>query len=319
MTNYIIKRLLLLIPTIFFVSVIIFFLVRFVPGSAVDVIMSTLSQGGAIQVDRAAIEHALGLDVPAHVQYVRWMGDIFLHGDLGTSIIQGRPVLEMVLEKMPVTLELGLLALVISTLIGLPVGIYSAVRQDTWGDYVGRTIAILMISIPIFWTATLVMIYPALWWGWAPPMKLIHFTENPLGNLGMFLIPAAILGMSTAGGLMRLMRTMMLEVMRQDYIKTAWAKGLTERVVIMRHAIKNAFIPVITILGVQVSMVIGGAVIIENIFCLPGLGQLALTALNQRDYPLISAITLVTAVFVMLINLLVDLTYTWLDPRIRYQ
>ncbi len=318
MTNYIIKRLLLLIPTIFFVSVIIFFLVRFVPGSAVDVIMSTMSQGGAIQVDRAAIEQALGLDVPAVVQYVRWMRDIFLHGDLGTSIIQGKPVLEMVLARVPVTFELGLLALVISTLIGLPVGIYSAVRQDTWGDYAGRTIAILMISIPIFWTATLVMIYPSIWWGWSPPVKLIPFIEDPLGNLGMFLIPAAILGMSTAGGIMRLTRTMMLEVMRQDYIKTAWAKGLSERVVIMRHGIKNAFIPVITILGVQVSMVIGGAVIIENIFCLPGLGQLALQALNQRDYPLISAITLVTAVFVMIVNLIVDLTYTWLDPRIRY-
>ncbi len=318
MTNYIIKRLLLLIPTIFFVSVIIFFLVRFVPGSAVDVIMSTMSQGGAIQVDRAAIEQALGLDVPAVVQYVRWMRDIFLHGDLGTSIIQGKPVLEMVLARVPVTFELGLLALVISTLIGLPVGIYSAVRQDTWGDYAGRTIAILMISIPIFWTATLVMIYPSIWWGWSPPVKLIPFIEDPLGNLGMFLIPAAILGMSTAGGIMRLTRTMMLEVMRQDYIKTAWAKGLTERVVIMRHGIKNAFIPVITILGVQVSMVIGGAVIIENIFCLPGLGQLALTALNQRDYPLVMAITLVTAVFVMIVNLIVDLTYTWLDPRIRY-
>ncbi len=318
MTNYIIKRLLLLIPTIFFVSVIIFFLVRFVPGSAVDVIMSTMSQGGAIQVDRAAIEQALGLDVPAVVQYVRWMRDIFLHGDLGTSIIQGKPVLEMVLARVPVTFELGLLALVISTLIGLPVGIYSAVRQDTWGDYAGRTIAILMISIPIFWTATLVMIYPSIWWGWSPPVKLIPFIEDPLGNLGMFLIPAAILGMSTAGGIMRLTRTMMLEVMRQDYIKTAWAKGLSERVVIMRHGIKNAFIPVITILGVQVSMVIGGAVIIENIFCLPGLGQLALQALNQRDYPLISAITLMTAVFVLLMNLIVDIAYTWLDPRIRY-
>ncbi len=318
MTNYIIKRLLLLIPTIFIVSVIVFFLVRYVPGDAVDVIMSTLSQGGAIQVDRAAVEQALGLDVPAYVQYGRWMRNIFLHGDLGTSIIHGRPVLGMVVEKLPVTLELGLLALIISALIGLPIGIYSAVRQDTWGDYVGRTIAILMISIPIFWTATLVMIYPSLWWGWAPPMKLIPFTEDLIGNIGMFLIPAAILGMSTAGGIMRLTRTMMLEVMRQDYIKTAWAKGLTERVVIMRHGMKNAFIPVITILGVQVSMVIGGAVIIENIFCLPGLGQLALTALSERDYPLISAITLVTAVFVMLVNLIVDLTYTWLDPRIRY-
>ncbi len=318
MTNYIIKRLLLLIPTLFIVSVIVFFLVRYVPGSAVDVIEATLSQGGTIGIDRAAIEHALGLDVPAHIQYVRWMGNIFLHGDFGNSIIQGKPVLEMVLAKVPVTLELGLLALVISTLIGVPIGIYSAVRQDTWGDYLGRTIAILMISIPMFWTATLVMIYPAIWWGWAPPMELIHFTEDPIGNLGMFLLPAAILGMATAGGIMRMMRTMMLEVMRQDYIKTAWAKGLTERVVIMRHAIKNAFIPVITILGGQVGMLIGGAVIIENIFCLPGLGQLALNALNQRDYPLVSAVTLVTAVFVMIVNLIVDLTYTWLDPRIRY-
>ncbi len=318
MTNYIIKRVLLLIPTLFIVSVIVFFLVRYVPGSAVDVIAASLSQGGSVQIDRAAIEHMLGLDVPAHVQYVRWMGDILLHGDFGNSIIQGTSVIELVMEKMPTTLELGLLALIISTLIGIPIGIYSAVRQDTWGDYVGRTIAILMISVPMFWTATLVMIYPAIWWGWAPPMELIPFVENPIGNLGMFLLPAAILGTATAGGLMRMMRTMMLEVMRQDYIKTAWSKGLTERVVIMRHGIKNAFIPVITILGGQVGMLIGGAVIIENIFCLPGMGQLALQALNQRDYPLVAAITLITAIFVMLCNLIVDLTYTWLDPRIRY-
>jgi peptide/nickel transport system permease protein len=317
-TNYIIKRLLLLIPTLFIVSVIVFFLVRYVPGDAVDVIVASLNQGGQAQVDPAAIRHMLGLDVPAYIQYVRWMGNIFLHGDFGNSIIQGTPVIEMVLQKMPVTFELGLLALIISTLIGIPIGIYSAVRQDTWGDYVGRTIAILMISVPIFWTATLVMIYPAIWWGWAPSMELIPFAENPLGNLGMFLIPAAILGMATAGGLMRMMRTMMLEVMRQDYIKTAWSKGLTERVVIMRHGIKNAFIPVITILGGQVGMLIGGAVIIENIFCLPGMGQLALQALNQRDYPLVSAITMITAIFVMFCNLVVDISYNWLDPRIRY-
>ncbi len=318
MTNYIIKRLLLLIPTLFIVSVIVFLLVRFVPGSAIDVIQATISQAGVTQVDRAAIAHALGLDVPVHVQYIRWIGDIILHGDLGTSIIQGQPVLSMIVGRLPVTLELGLLALIISTLIGVPLGIYSAVRQDTWGDYVGRTIAILLIAIPSFWLAILIMIYPAIWWGWGPPVKLIPFTEDMIGNLGMFLIPATILGTATAGGIMRMQRTMVLEVMRQDYIRTAWAKGLTERVVIMRHAIKNAFIPVITILGGQVGMLIGGAVIIENIFCLPGLGQLALTALNQRDYPLVMALTLVTAVFVMIVNLIVDLTYTWLDPRIRY-
>jgi peptide/nickel transport system permease protein len=317
-TNYIIKRLLLLIPTLFIVSVIVFLLVRFVPGSAIDVIQATISQAGVTQVDRAAIAHALGLDVPVHVQYIRWIGDIILHGDLGTSIIQGQPVLSMIVRRLPVTLELGLLALIISTLIGVPLGTYSAVRQDSLGDYTGRTIAILLIAIPSFWLAILIMIYPAIWWGWAPPVKLIPFTENPIGNLGMFLIPAAILGTATAGGIMRMQRTMVLEVMRQDYIRTAWAKGLTERVVIMRHGLKNAFIPVITILGGQVGMLIGGAVIIENIFCLPGLGQLALQALNQRDYPLVMALTLVTAVFVMLVNLIVDLTYTWLDPRIRY-
>jgi peptide/nickel transport system permease protein len=318
-TNYIIKRLLLLIPTVFIVSIIVFFLVRFVPGSAIDVIAATISQAGTSQIDRAAIAHSLGLDVPAYVQYARWMGNIILHGDFGNSIIQGQPVLSMIAGRLPVTLELGLMALIISTLIGIPLGTYSAVRQDSWGDYVGRVTAILLIAIPSFWLATLVMIYPAIWWGWAPPIKLIPLTKDLIGNIGMFLIPATILGTATAGGLMRMQRTMILEVMRQDYIRTAWAKGLNERVVIMRHGIKNAFIPVITILGGQVSMLIGGAVIIENIFCLPGLGQLALQALNQRDYPLVMAITLVTAVFVMVCNLIVDIAYTWLDPRIRFK
>jgi peptide/nickel transport system permease protein len=318
-TNYIIKRLLLLIPTIFIVSVIVFLLVRFVPGNAVDVIAARVSQGGVHTVDRAAIAHSLGLDVPAYVQYVRWIGDIVLHGDFGNSVIQGTPVLQMVLAKMPVTLELALLAIIISTLIGVSIGVYSAIRQDTWGDYTGRTTAILLIAVPSFWLATLIMIYPAIWWRWSPPMELIPFTKDPSGNIGMFLIPAAILGTATAGGLMRMQRTMMLEVMRQDYIRTAWSKGLTERGVVMRHAIKNALIPVITILGSQVVILIGGAVIIENIFCLPGMGQLALQALNQRDYPLVSAITMITAGFVMVINLIVDITYTWLNPRIRYQ
>jgi peptide/nickel transport system permease protein len=303
----------------FIVSVIVFFLVRYVPGNAVDVIEAYLSQGGTVQIDRAAIAHSLGLDVPAYIQYWRWIGNIILHGDFGNSIIQGVPAFQLVWQRMPVTLELGVMAMVISIVISLPLGVYSAVRQDTIGDYIGRTIAILLISVPSFWLATLIMIYPAIWWGWSPSVMLIPFTKDPLGHLVMFLIPAAILGTATAGATMRLTRTMMLEVMRQDYIKTAWSKGLTERVVIMRHAIKNAFIPVITILGAGVGMLIGGAVIIENIFCLPGMGQLALNALNNRDYPLISAITLITAVFVMIANLLVDIAYTWLDPRIRYK
>jgi peptide/nickel transport system permease protein len=316
--GYIIRRLLLLIPTIFIVTIIIFFLIRWVPGDAIDVIEATLSQGGTVDIDREAIKAALGLDVPAHEQYVIWLGK-FIRGDLGNSIIQNRPVLEMIMERVPVSLELGLLAILTSVIVSLPLGIFSAVRQDTAGDYVGRTIAIVMMSVPNFWLGTLVMIYPSTWWGWSPPVELIRFSVDPWGHVGMFILPAFIMGAQTAGGTMRLTRTMMLEVMRQDYIKTAWSKGLTERSVIIRHAIKNAFIPVITILGAQLNMLIGGMVIIENIFCLPGMGQLMLQSLNQRDYPLVSGITLCAAVFVMFMNLLVDIAYTWLDPRIRYQ
>jgi peptide/nickel transport system permease protein len=318
-TNYIIRRILLLIPILFIVSVIVFLLVRWVPGSAIDVITATMGQSGITQIDRAAIAHTLGLDVPIHIQYARWIGGIILHGDFGDSIIQGRPVLEMIVDRLPVTLELGLLSLVISTVIGLLIGTFSAVRQDSMADYSGRTIAILLMAIPSFWLAILILIYPSIWWGWAPPLRLIPLKADPLGNLGMFLILATILGTATAGRLMRMQRTMMLEVMRQDYIRTAWSKGLSERVIIMRHTIKNALIPVITMLGGGVSMLIGGAVIIENIFCLPGMGQLALHALNQRDYPLVSAITMITAVFVMVCNLVVDISYSWLDPRIRYK
>ena len=192
MQSYIIRRLVLLIPTLFFVTVIVFFLVRFVPGSAVDVIESQLSQGGMVNIDRAAIEHLLGLDVPIHVQYKRWISNIFLRGDFGSSLIQGRPVLQMIIERMPVTLELALMAIVIGALISLPIGIFSAVRQDTIPDYFWRTVAIVIMAVPIFWVGTLVMIYPSIWWGWSPPMELIFFTEDPLGNIGMFFLPALI-------------------------------------------------------------------------------------------------------------------------------
>ena len=169
-------------------------------------------------------------------------------------------------------------------MIALPVGIYSAIRQDTAADYVGRTIAVIGMATPNFWLGIMVMIFPAIWWGWSPPMEWVPFTEDPLGNLGMFLIPSLILGTASSAGTMRLTRTMMLEVLRQDYIRTAWAKGLKERVVVMRHAIKNGLIPVVTLVGLQLPILVGGSVIIENIFNLPGLGRLALQALTDRDY-----------------------------------
>jgi peptide/nickel transport system permease protein len=218
-----------------------------------------------------------------------------------------------------VTLELGVFSVIIGLLIALPIGIYSAIRQNTISDYAGRGIAVTFISVPTFWTSTMVMIFPALWWGWAPSVRLIPFTQDPLGNLGMFLLPATILGTVLSGTTMRMTRTMALEVLRQDYIRTAWSKGLREKIVVLRHVLKNALIPVVTIVGFQLPILIGGSVIIEQIFVLPGLGTLLLDSISKRDYPIISGINLFFATAVVLINLLIDLTYAFLDPRVRYR
>ena len=265
------------------------------------------------------LEQMLGLDQPVYVQYGRWLGDILLHGSLGRSLMGDWSVEEKILGRLPVTIELGVLSIVIGLLIALPVGIYSAIRQDTAVDYAGRSIAILGLATPNFWLALMVMIYPAVWWGWSPPMRLITFSEDPLGNLGMFLIPSLILGTYLAAATMRMTRTMMLEVLRQDYIRTAWSKGLKERVVVVRHAVKNVLIPVVTMVGLQLPILVGGAVIIENIFNLPGLGRLMLVALNDRDFPVVAGINLVFGTAVMAINLMIDLVYAVLDPRVRYQ
>ena len=317
MRAYIIRRLLLIIPTLFILTILVFLAVRFIPGDVIDAMMDwMIMHGGGI--DREALEHALGLDVPVYVQYGRWMGGILVHGTLGESLMGRGAVEEQIIDRLPITLELGLLAIVIGLVIALPVGIYSAIRQDTIADYVGRSIAIIGLATPNFWLGIMVMIYPAIWWGWSPPMEYVPFTEDPLGNLGMFIIPSLILGTAMAAATMRMTRTMMLEVLRQDYIRTAWSKGLNERVVIMRHAVKNALIPVVTLIGLQLPLLVGGAVIMENIFNLPGLGGLLLTALNDRDYPVISGVNLVFGTAVLAINLMIDLIYPYLDPRVRY-
>ena len=233
------------------------------------------------------LERRLGLArAGPWVQYGRWIGGILLHGTLGESLMGGWRIEERMLGRLPVTFELGLLWPSSSALvIALPVGIYSAVRQYTAADYVGRSVAIMGLATPNFWLGTMVMIYPAIWWAWSPPMELIPFAQDPLGNLGMFLIPSLILGTYLAASTMRMTRTMMLEVLRQDYIRTAWAKGLLERSVILRHAVKNAIIPVVTLVGMQLPILVGGSVIIENIFNLPGLGRLMLDALNDPRLP----------------------------------
>ena len=318
MRSYIIRRLLLMIPTFFLVTVTIFCLVRLVPGNVVDLMVAQSGVAGGGEVTREVLRRSLGLNEAIHIQYLKWIGGLF-KGDFGTHIWDRTSILDDILHRLPVSFELGFLALITALIIALPIGVFSAIRQDTTGDYVGRTIAILFISIPTFWTGTLVVVYPSVWWGWSPEVAYIPFFEDPLRNLAQFIIPAIIMGMVMSGTTMRMTRTMMLEVLRQDYIRTAWSKGLKEKTVVMRHALKNALIPVITVIGIQVPILIAGSVILETIFNLPGIGLLLIQALGQRDYPAISGINVFMAIFILLINLAVDLAYAYLDPRVKYQ
>ena len=321
MGTYIVRRLLLVIPTLLIVTALTTIAIRLIPGDAVDVLVGQMDLSGKEnrQELRARLEAELGLDAPIPVQYVRWWKDVLLHGDLGDSIFMGISVRDQIKQRLPVTLEIGVLALIIAMLISFPIAIFSAVRQDTIGDYAFRSLAIIFISLPEFWVGIMVVVFPSIWWGWSPPIINISLWDDPIGNLKMYILPAAILGMGINGVNMRLMRTMMLEVVREDYIRTAYAKGLTERVVILRHAVKNALIPVVTVIGLNVPVVIGGSIIIEQIFGLPGMGRLAVEAAFIRDYPVIIGVTLVYAFVVLLIILITDLSYAFLDPRIRYK
>jgi peptide/nickel transport system permease protein len=319
MRAYLIKRIALIFPTLFFVTLIVFALVRFVPGSAVDLMAGEMAAmaGVGTEITREDILTKLGLDIPVHVQYANWLGGV-VHGDLGRSIWTDRPITQDILKRVPISLQLGLIALASTFVISIPIGVYSAIRQDTIGDYIARSFAILMIAVPSFWIATMVMVFPSIWWDWSPPLEYVPFSVDPLANLRILILPALILGLMHGGTTMRMTRTMMLEVLKQDYIRTAWAKGLRERLVVMRHAVKNALIPVITIIGFGIPTLIGGSVVIETIFNLPGIGRLMVDAINQRDYPVISGINLMMATAILFVNLSVDLTYAYLDPRIRY-
>ena len=219
---------------------------------------------------------------------------------------------------MPISLELGVLALIFALMMAIPVGVVAAIRQDTIGDYAARSMAIMGLSVPGFWIATLVVLLPAIWWGWRPPIQFTEFTKDPWAHIAQFLLPAAILALASAAALMRLTRAMLLDVLRQDYVRTAWSKGLRERVVVLKHSLKNAVIPVITVLGLQIAQILGGTVIFEQIFGLPGMGRFLFDAINQRDYPVIQGINLLIVCVVVVMNLLVDATYALLDPRIRY-
>ena len=319
MRDYIIRRLLLVVVTLWLVSLIVFMMLQMIPGDIVDSMIAELERRGRAGVDRETLVRMLGLDVPVYVQYGRWIRDIVLHGNLGVALTHGLPVTEQIFSRVGVTLELGVLAIIIAVAISLPIGILSAIRQDTFGDYLGRSVAIIFIAAPSFWVATLIFLYPSLIWGWSPSVDLVPFTENPIANLKVYAIPSFILGMAMAGTAMRMTRTMMLEVLRQDYIRTAYSKGLRERIVVVRHALKNALIPVVTVLGAELPVLVGGSVIIEQIFALPGMGTLLIDMLHRRDFTMVAGINIIVATAVVLANLVVDLSYAYLDPRVRFR
>jgi peptide/nickel transport system permease protein len=317
MRGYLFRRLLALLPTLLFASLIVFVTVRLIPGDVIDLMLSQ-NDIAADKKSREQIVAALGLDKPMWQQYGVWIAAA-LRGDLGLSLWQNTPVTELLAARLPVTFELGALALLVALSLALPIGIYSAIRQDTVGDQLARSFSILLLAVPSFWLGTIVMVFPSIWWGWSPEVNYVPFSADPWTNLKQMLLPAVVLGVALSAITMRLTRTMMLEVLRQDYIRTAWAKGLSERLVVVRHALRNALVPVVTLVGLQAPLLIGGAVIIETIFVIPGMGLLLLDAVNSRDYPIITGVFLVVGVAVMAINLLVDLSYGALDPKVRYR
>jgi peptide/nickel transport system permease protein len=314
MTQYVAKRLLAGIPVLVVISMLIFAGVRVIPG---DVCRIVLQSPEVEQAQCDVLYARLGLDQPVIHQYLSWIGNV-LQGDFGTSLISDRSVWSQIQGRLGVTIELSLLAVVFAVGVGIPVGVYSALEQDKVGDYVLRILTIGWLSMPSFWIATLLITFPAKWWGYAAPVAYRPFLDDPLSNLEKLALPALSLALTLAGGVARITRSTMLEVLRQDYIRTARAKGLKERVVISRHALKNAMLPVITVLGLQLGALLGGTVIIESIYALPGLGTLLLGSVTLKDFPQVQGIVLFFAVVVVLLNLIVDVSYGWFDPRVRY-
>jgi peptide/nickel transport system permease protein len=313
MRNYLLRRLLVALPSLLIASLIVFTLPRLIPGDVVQLMLEEKAYGKDLEDLRAK----LGLNRPIPVQYVDWLGAVG-RGNLGESLWTRQPVRVELTRRLPVTAALGTMALVVAVLIGIPIGILAAVRQDGVLDFFARSAAILGLSVPSFVIAILVTLLPAIWWGWTPRVQFVPFLTDPAGHVLQFALPAVILGIASAAGIMRLTRGMLLEVLRQDYVRTAWAKGLRERAVVLKHALKNSLIPVVTVLGLQVAGIASGAVIIEWIFGIPGMGQFLVDAIVQRDYPVIQGINLVIVVIIVLTNLTVDLVYAVLDPRIRY-
>lgn len=316
MAQYVLRRLMLGALTGLLVSLIIFALLRVAPGDVVDVILGGEGEFYS-QETYDKLRQELGLNRPLPVQYVAFMWD-FVTLQWGDSIYNGKPIWPQVKAKLPVTLQLAVSTVLISILLGIPAGIIMAIKQDGWLDYIIRIVSLLGLSVPNFWTGTMIVLVGVLWFNWSPRLNYVAPWEDPWGNFVMFIWPALATAWVSQATKARMMRSTMLEVMRQDYIRTAHAKGLRYFVVVYRHAMKNAMLPVVTIIGVQVAVILGGSVIMETIFLLPGMGRYLVRSLGNWDYPVVQTLTLFFAMWIVLTNLLIDLTYGWLDPRIRY-
>ncbi len=315
MQQYISRRLLLMIPTLFGITIIVFGITRFTPQDVVDRLVG--EQGYQDVALKKQLRDQFGLSGSVPKQYVKWLGQIFT-GNFGKSFYSGNSVTAELKNRVPVSVELGGLALAFGMTVGLPIGIISAVKQDKFLDYSTRGLAILILAVPSFWLALLVLTFGSREFGWAPPFRYTPPWTDLGNNLYMMLAPALILGIGLSGIQMRLMRTQMLEVLRQDYIRTARAKGLTEMAVLMRHAAKNALVPVLTVIGLQITVLIAGSVILENIFLIPGIGRYIVDAAQRQDYPILQGLTLIIAGVIVMSNLVVDIAYAFLDPRVKY-
>lgn len=313
MTQYVARRLVLMVPSLFIVTLIVFSLVRIVPGGLA---VALLGDDFTLEAE-AEINRQLGLDGALPVQYVRWIGDL-VTGDLGVSFLDGRSVGELLARRAPVTIQLSVMTLAFSMVIGLPIGLLAALKPNSLADYLLRSAAVFGLAAPSFWLATIFLVYSANLFGYSPPIFYETPWSNLTTNLQMMLWPALISSVVGGAVIMRMTRAMMLEVIREDYIRTAYAKGLKDSAVIVRHAMRNAMIPVVTIFGLSVANILSGSVISETVFGLPGMGRLLVSSVTSRDMPVVQAITIISAVVVMLVNSGIDLSYALLDPRLRY-
>ena len=316
MHKYVIRRLLLAIPVLLLASLIVFGLMRVMPGDALTALMA--ESGNVSERELQKLRKDLGLDLPYYEQYLIWLWQMASLNP-GYSIFTSEPIPVALKKSIPVTIELALLAMILGLVVAIPLGVLSATRQDKPSDYAGRLVAISGLSLPDFWLGTLIITFAAIWFSWIPPLGYASVWESPWTNLQQFLLPAAVLGFRLSAATMRMTRSTLLEVLREDYVRTAWAKGLGERVIIYKHALKNALIPVVTIVGGQLGTLLAGTVIVETIFALPGMGRLTVEAILYRDYPIVQTNVMLVAGALVTLNLLVDLTYAWLDPRIHYR